>query len=61
MVAMDIYEAEKLYDKYLDELGVANLKLPPASRVLELVDPVQYNVGLADFCSNNDIRLDFNK
>jgi hypothetical protein len=52
------HEAEELYDDYLDEVGVENLNLPPASVVLKEVDPIQYDCGFADFCDAEEIEIE---
>ncbi len=55
---MTEYEAEQLYNNYLDEVGLESLNLPPASVVLKEVDPIQYNCGFADFCDAEDIEIE---
>ena len=56
---MDEYEAESMYNDYLDELGLAGLvNLPPASVVLKEVDPIAYNCGFNDFCDAENIDVE---
>ena len=50
-------EAEKLYDEYLDEFDLNNFNLPPTSKVLKEVDPIQYDCGFADFCDAENIEI----
>jgi len=51
------FDAYDLYNKYLDDLGLENLNLPPASRVLEKIDPAAYYCGFIDFCDNEGIDV----
>ena len=58
METLSEYEAEKLYNEYLDELGLEGLNLPPASVVLREVDPTAYDCGFADWCDSEDIEIE---
>ena len=54
--------AEELYDEYLDEVNpvveICGMKYCP-SRVLEEVDPIAYNCGLADFLDSEGLTTKF--
>ena len=59
MKTLSEYEAEKLYNEYLDELGLDNLNnLPPASVVLKEVDRTAFDCGFSDWCDSEDIELE---
>ena len=55
---MNESEAYDLYDEMLDDLGVENLTLPPASKVLKECDEIAYDCGFSDWCDSEGIEIE---
>ena len=50
-------EAYEMYDEMIDDGGLDNLNLPMTpSKVLQEIDPIQYDCGFTDFCDDLDIE-----
>lgn len=55
---MTEYEAEQLYNEFLDTQNITDFVSNPTSDMLKELDPTMYDCGFADFCDGENIELE---